>query len=108
MTIIVVSRVTPALRGTLTRWLLEVHPGVFVGTVSARVRERLWSMVQGRRRLGACMLIATAKTEQGFAIQTNGDPRRRLVDFDGLNLLATSVEVRNNEPIKAKVARPQP
>lgn len=88
MTVIVVSRVTPGLRGALTRWMLEVHPGVFVGTVSARVRDRLWSMVQGRLRLGACTLLATAKNEQGFSIATAGDARRRVVDHEGLQLLA--------------------
>lgn len=92
MTVLIVSRVTPALRGALTRWLLEVHPGVFVGTVSARVRARLWAMVQGRRRLGACTLISSAKNEQGFAIAANGDPRRALRDYDGLQLLAIAAE----------------
>jgi CRISPR-associated endoribonuclease Cas2 subtype I-E len=92
MTVVIVSRVTPALRGALTRWLLEIHPGVFVGTVSARVRARLWAMVQGRQRLGACTLIASAKNEQGFAIETNGDPRRALRDYDGLQLPAVATE----------------
>jgi CRISPR-associated protein Cas2 len=89
MTVIIVTRVTPALRGTLTRWLLEVHPGVFVGSISTRVRARLWELVQNRRRLGACTLIARSTREQGFTIETAGDPRRRVVDFDGLQLLST-------------------
>lgn len=104
MTVVIVSRVTAALRGTLTRWLIEVHPGVFVGTVSARVRERLWRMVQGRRRLGACTLITAAKNEQGFAIEAHGEARRRLVDFDGLQLLALSDEIGNKASIKARAS----
>lgn len=88
MTVIIVSRVTVALRGLLTRWLLEVHPGVFVGTISARVRAELWRLVQGRKRMGACTLIIRATNEQGFTIESIGDGRRQVRDYDGLQLLA--------------------
>ena len=88
MIVLIVSRVTPALRGLLTRWLLEVHAGVFVGTVSTRVRDELWRVVEGRRRLGACTLIVRAPNEQGFVIRSLGDARRTVRDFDGLQLMA--------------------
>lgn len=39
MTVIVLTAVPPGLRGHLTRWLLEISSGVYVGYVSARVRE---------------------------------------------------------------------
>ena len=34
------------LRGKLSRWLNEIHPGIFVGEVSARVRDKLWEMTE--------------------------------------------------------------
>ena len=43
MVIMLLERVSPGLRGELTRWLLELKAGVFVGRVSAMVRERLWA-----------------------------------------------------------------
>lgn len=89
MTVIVVSRVTPSLRGKLTRWMLQVHPGVFVGTLSARVREKLWGLVSGSRRAGVCLLIARAPNEQGFTLATTGESRREIADFDGLTLVRT-------------------
>ena len=87
MTLIVLERVTPGLRGKLTRWMLEVHPGVFLGKLSPRVRDKLWKAVQGARRLGACTLAFDAPSEQGFALATAGDGSRSLADFDGLLLL---------------------
>jgi CRISPR-associated protein Cas2 len=88
MTVIIVSRVTPALRGRLTRWMLQVHPGVFVGTLSPRVRERLWDQVSGSRRTGACMMIARANNEQGFTLDSSLDDASRIpIDFDGLLLV---------------------
>lgn len=88
MTVLIVSRVTPGLRGKLTRWMLQVHPGVFLGTLSARVRERLWRLVCGSKRAGHCTMIARANNEQGFEIMTSGgDGRASVLDFDGLALV---------------------
>ncbi len=92
MTIIVLERVTPGVRGRLTRWMLEVHPGVFLGTLSSRVREKLWRAVTGARRLGACTLIFARANEQGFVIETAGQTSRTLVDYDGLQLLRRSAD----------------
>lgn len=91
MTLIVLTRVTRSLRGKLTRWMLELKPGVFLGTMSARVREKLWSLVTGSRRLGACMLVTRAANEQGFRIVTAGDADRKIVDYDGLVMLGRVV-----------------
>jgi CRISPR-associated protein Cas2 len=87
MTLIVVQRVTPSLRGMLSRWMLELKPGVFVGSVSARVREKLWGLVLGLKRLGACTMVSKAANEQGLTIATHGDDTRAVVDYDGLTLL---------------------
>lgn len=92
MTVLVVSRVVPGLRGALTRWMIELHPGVFVGTMSARVRDGLWDKVRGMRRLGTCTMLHSANNEQGFVI--HGDIKRRVTDFDGLQLVG-KVPVRD-------------
>ena len=87
MIVIVLQRVTPGLRGQLTRWMLEVHPGVFVGSLSARVRDKIWTLVSAGRGVGACTMVSSAANEQGFVMATAGDPRRAVVDYDGLVLL---------------------
>jgi CRISPR-associated protein Cas2 len=87
MTIIIVERATPALRGQLTRWMLEVRTGVFVGSVSPRVREKLWALTTARNKFGGCILIARFPNEQGFVLQMSGDTTREVVDYDGLPLI---------------------
>jgi CRISPR-associated protein Cas2 len=94
VTVVVTQRVTPATRGFLTRWLLEVSSGVFVGSVSKRVREGLWAELCSRRGLGAITLIHRAPNEQGFAVLVAGQGRRELRDFDGLTLLAAPLAKR--------------
>jgi len=87
MIVLLVERVKPSLRGELTRWLLEPRPGVFVGQVSARVRDRLWDRLCRSLDTGAALLIYTTNTEQGFGLRSYGETSRELVDFDGLWLI---------------------
>ena len=79
----------------MTRWLLEIHPDVFVGRVSRRVREELWEVVQRAtiRRGSAVLLYTMPRTEQGYAFETVGDPSRVQMDFDGLVLMQRSLAV---------------
>ena len=88
MIVLIVKGVTPSLRGSLTRWLLEVQAGVFVGYVSSQVRDRIWTMVQGRRRLGSCTLVTRSNDEQGLNVVTVGETHcRPKVDYEGLALV---------------------
>lgn len=90
--IFVLERVTPALRGELTRWMLEVKTGVFLGSVSADVRDRLWTQVTGKIRTGAAYLIYAAQTEQRFVVRSHGPTSREVVDHDGLTLFRSQIK----------------
>ena len=89
MVLLLLERVKPSLRGMLTRWLLQPRAGVFVGNVSAMVREKLWERVLREKGTGAVIMIYSSNTEQGFAIRTYGQTTRQIEDFEGL-LLAKS------------------
>lgn len=85
MIVLILERVPVSLRGELTRWLLEPRAGVFVGRVSAAVRDRLWEKAQARG--GGCLMAYSSNCEQGFAIRSCGDTSRVIEDFDGLLLV---------------------
>lgn len=89
MVVVILERVPTSLRGELTRWMLEPKAGVFIGTLSAMVRERLWQKVCEGMRGGAGMLVYTTDNEQGFAIRYWGDTTKRVVDFEGLSVVQT-------------------
>ena len=91
MTVLIVECATPGLRGAITRWMLEVRAGVFVGKLSLRVRERLWTKVCASKKAGGSILISRASCEQGFTILTHGDPSRSIIDMEGLQLVARRV-----------------
>ena len=92
MIVIVVERATASLRGQLTRWLLEVRAGVFVGTVSKRVREKLWELVCGLNSKGGSLLIYRARNEQGFVVESHGDPSREVFENEGIFLIRRPLE----------------
>lgn len=89
MLILLLENVRPTLRGELSRWLFEVKAGVFVGKVSALVREELWHLVEQQLGKGSAVMIQSANNEQGFSAKTLGNPSRRLVDIEGLFLVQT-------------------
>jgi len=91
MVVFILHRVSPSLRGELTRWLIQADTNVFVGTLSARVRDRLWQRVQRSLKDGAALLIYPAPNEQGFTILTSGRTRKIIEDFEGLLLAKTSL-----------------
>lgn len=86
MLVIVVAACPTGLRGELTRWLLEISPGTFVGKVSARIREYIWSRVIDQVGTGRASMVWSAQNEQGLDFRTHGDTWR-VQDFDGLKLI---------------------
>ena len=88
MVVMILEHVPRSLRGELTRWLLEPSPGVFVGHVSARVRERLWEKALGARGAGGVIQIWSTNTEQRFRMRMEGVARRKVVELEGLQLVS--------------------
>lgn len=86
MTVIVLTNCPAGLRGFLTRWLLEISAGVFVGNPSARIREVLWNEVQQYADQGRALLAHTTNNEQGFTFLTH-DHAWHPVDYDGATLI---------------------
>lgn len=86
MIVIVMDNAPEKTRGELTRWLLEVKPGVFIGKTSAIVREKLWEKVC-QSQLDGALLLYSADTEQGFRMELYGDPKRTVADLDGVQLV---------------------
>lgn len=87
MVVMILERVPPGLRGELTRWFLEPKAGVFVGKVSARVRDKLWDKACVKAGGGGCLMIHTSDTEQGYRIRSWGKTARSIEDFEGLFLV---------------------
>ncbi len=91
MVVMILESVPLSLRGELTRWLIEPSPGVFVGHVSARVRERLWEKALEARGAGGVIQIWSTNTEQRFRMRMEGSKRRKVVELEGIQLVAVAL-----------------
>lgn len=83
---LVLTNCPAGLRGLLTRWLLQIAPGVFIGKPSTRVRELLWEEVQQYAGNGRALLVYSTNNEQGFAFETF-EHQWRPVDHEGMTLI---------------------
>lgn len=88
MLVIVVENVPPRLRGRLAIWLVEIRAGVYVGDLSVKVRDMIWSQVEIGLEEGNAVMVWTTNTESGFDFVTLGKNRRLPVELDGLKLVS--------------------
>lgn len=93
MVVLVLTACPPGLRGYLTRWLLEISSGVFVGRVSKRVRELLWERTTTSIRTGRAIMVFSAKNEQRLSFLVHGH-HWTPIDIDGITLM-----LRPSEPV---------
>ena len=87
MIVISIENAPIPIRGELSKWLIELKPGVFVGNVSADVRDRLWEKLENCKENIDAIMVFSTNNEQGFSMKMQGDPHRSVVDFDGVSLV---------------------
>mgnify|MGYP001118811559 CR=1 FL=1 len=87
MVTFIVEAAPDSLYGELTRWLLEPKHGVFVGNVNAMVREKLWKKIQNSGNETSAIMIFNSDTEQGYSLEMTGEPKRCVVDIEGIELI---------------------
>lgn len=86
MIVICISDVPLSLRGDLSKWLVEINVGVYVGRVSARVREELWKRVVKYVKAGRATMVYQAQNEQGMKFRVHNSEWMP-IEFDGLTLM---------------------
>ncbi|CAM3054846.1 type I-E CRISPR-associated endoribonuclease Cas2e [Actinomyces slackii] len=107
MVVLVLSAAPAQLRGSMTRWLMEVAPGVFVGHLTARVREQLWELVRAYIGDGRALLIWSTRSEQRFAVASLAHDREP-VDIEGCLVMRTpyrQIEAAHAIPGSVKPAK---
>lgn len=109
MVVLVLSACPPGLRGYLTRWLLEISAGVFVGSVSKRVRELMWKRTVEMVRTGRAIMVFSARNEQRLSFLVHGH-HWEPIDIDGITLMLrpTPSSTRSSDAPPPDGARPGP
>lgn len=92
---VVLTACPVGLRGHLTRWLLEISAGVFVGKVSARVRDELWEQVLSMLKDGRALMVFEEANEQGYSFRSHRH-HWDVMDLDGLTLMKRPEQPRRD------------
>jgi len=93
MLAIITEAVPDRLRGFLSRWLLEVRAGVFIGDYSQRVRDMITKTIIDNLDTGNVVVAWSTNNESGYDFQTFGTNRRIPVELDGLKLVSFLPEI---------------
>ncbi|OQB49970.1 MAG: CRISPR-associated endoribonuclease Cas2 [bacterium ADurb.Bin157] len=86
MVIVSLTNCPPRLRGDLSKWMLEINTGVYVGSMSARVRDELWQRICENLQHGQATMVYTANNEQGMDFKIHNTTWIP-VDCDGVKLV---------------------
>ncbi len=97
MMVLVLTASPAGLRGDLTKWLLEISPGVFVGNVNAKIRESLWKRVTALCRDGRALLVYSSNNEQGLEFLVH-DHSWVPVDIDGVTVMRRPAVQKSTPP----------
>ena len=101
MTVVILIAVPEGLRGHLTRCLVEVSAGVFVGKMNQPLRNRIWPLLEARVGDGQAIMIEPANNA------TQGSTHRRPRPLAPHRLRRTDT-LRPASPIAPQVNKRRP
>ncbi len=88
MLVIAAENVPARLRGRLAIWLLQVRAGIYIGNVSAKIRDMIWEQCEVLCEEGNIVMAWQTNTESGFDFQTLGKNRRIPIEMEGVRLVS--------------------
>lgn len=74
------------LRGDITKWLMEINTGVYIGNLNARVRDELWERICRNIGNGRATMVFSTTGEQKLGFYVHNTPWE-VVDCDGISLM---------------------
>ena len=100
LSILITEKFPASLRGEITRWMIEVKSGVFIGTLSRLVRDLLWEKISKNILKGGAIFIEPAANEQKYQIKSIGSFSRTSRNFEGINLMTIPTAPSTNNAKK--------
>ncbi|MBO6148969.1 MAG: type I-E CRISPR-associated endoribonuclease Cas2 [Lachnospiraceae bacterium] len=95
MLVLVLSDCPQKLRGDVTKWLFEINTGVYVGNLSARVRDELWERICESLKDGRASMVYHTQGEQHLDFRVHNSRTWKPVDIDGIKLMKR-LDILNN------------
>ncbi len=94
MLVVIANDLPPAVRGRMKLWFVEARANVFVSgikdSVADEVIEYLFKSCPAQSGL---LIFQRIRSAPGYKIHGLGDPRRKLVEISGLQLVMEKDEI---------------
>lgn len=86
MVVINLSNCPKGLKGDLSKWMIEISTGTFVGNLNGRIRDQLWDRICSLLKDGQATMAYSSHCEQKIKFRVFGTDWYP-VDYDGLVLM---------------------
>lgn len=89
MIVMILSKASESLKGEISRWLIEADNGIFFGDISRAVKDELLKRIKNKidkDKTGIIIIESNTTKEQGYTLETYGNTKRQIRDFDGINI----------------------
>jgi len=84
MLLIRTANVPSSLTGYLSRYLLELESGLFVGKINRALAEHLWSQTAKYAKDGYATAVLSGGSDLDFTLRAHNHPTLTIEDEDGL------------------------
>ncbi len=101
MVVIALSCCPPKLRGDLSRWMIEIDTGVYVGNLNLRIRDGIWDRICKNIGSGHAAMSFSSNNEQKLDFRiynTDWQP----TDYDGIKLIKRIIPADDNQKYKMR------
>lgn len=87
MVVVILILAPESTKGVVSRYLMEISSGVFIGNIKANIREELWDFVRGNLGKGSLIMAHSDNSVMGHQIRTQNINKRTMKSLDGIELI---------------------
>ena len=96
MIVITLNNCPAKVRGDITKWLIEINTGVFVGNVSSKIRDAIWDRVCENVKDGRVSMAYHTNGEQKLDFRIHNSDWEP-IDYDGIKLVRRNFNCMEND-----------
>lgn len=100
MIVIILSLAPESVKGVVSRYLIEVSTGVFIGDMASNIRHEIWDFIRGNIGKGTGILAVSENSITGFKIETINMKNRDFRSIDGVEWLYVQLENSSSDSTK--------
>lgn len=87
MLVLIANNISPAFRGRLKLWFVEVRPGVFISGINNNLAEKLIAYLLSYKWDAGAILLRSKMKSPGYEIISFGKPDREIITLSRMPLV---------------------